>query len=494
MKMTRHNLWVRLLSAGVIIYSVIWTKDVVGAENTQSVVSMNSSREVGTPSYIYGQHSGESENANTQDRPFSDAGHWLQDNGITPHLSVSQFWLGNPGLGIKPNQNQNYTLFYAGADVNLDKMGVIPGATIHFLQMWVPFSSNLELGNQAADFLGGNPPPYLPKVPHLQVLTWEQNLLDDRLMFEIGKRNPGSVFGLSQCNIPLSCVNPILDKSAIFGPSPYTSWGARVQYKFTPALSAQIGAWRTYTAFPFTNGWERSWRNGDWRGETSVFMANVAKRVNWQQETYPFNWEIMAFRNNKHYDDEYYTVDGTSKVYNPDVAVKTHSGVSGYYMTMRKAFWRRDGGRDTTNPSPTALSVHGSWTQVLGSDAYRGMSSLATAGLTWSAPWQSRPHDSYGLTLHWARMTDSEQRYLQDAFDNAGGSGWSVPRNEYSLSLDAAIELTPEVSLIMTGQRIWKTNTWMTPVTSVRPQDGYQFWISLDIYLDKLLGLDPASH
>lgn len=459
MKITHHNLWARILSAGVAVSGMVLASgSVVAADDVE--------------------RSG---------RPLSETGVWLAEHGVTPHLFASQLWLGNPSAGTSTDEHQAYTMLFAGADFNLDKMGLIPGGNIHYMQLWVPFSRNLEYGNEAGGLLAGDPPPYIPKVPHLLRFTYEQKLFDERLSIEVGKSNPGQFFGFTNCNIQTSCVNTILNKTAVFAPAPYAGWGARVGYRFTPALESNVGVWRTYQAFPFTNGWER-W-DDDFDSGNTLLVANVARRVNWSQETYPLNWEVLAFHNFMEYDDVYRTVNGTSKVYDSTSAARTHDGVSGFYLTAKKAIWRRDGGADPRNPAPSAVSLHGSWTQTLGSDVYMGTSTLADVGLIWSGPWQSRPFDSYGLTFRWARFTSDEQRYLQDTFDSLGGTGWRVPRNEYQLAIDASFMLTPEVNLTVTGARTWNNTNWQYASVNVKPEDGYSFWLTATVMMDKLLGL-----
>ncbi|TCL03411.1 carbohydrate porin [Sodalis ligni] len=459
MKITHHNIFTRMLCSGAILCGMVLTSSAALAAG----------------------------DAESSDRPLSDAGAWLSEHGVTPHIMASQLWLGNPSAGTSTNEQQSYTMFFAGADFDLDRMGLIPGGTVHFMQLWVPFSSNTLYGNNAGGMLAGDPPPYIPKVAHLLRFGYEQKLFNDRLSIEVGKSNPGQFVGFTNCNIQSSCVNTVLNKTAGFAPAPYAGWGAHASYHFTPELESNIGVWRTYQAFPFTNGWER-W-DDDYDSGSTLWVANVARRVSWQQEPYPFNWEALAFHNNLQYNDAYSTVNGTSKVYDSSAAVLTHKNVSGFYLTAKKALWRRDGGADLRNPAPSAVSLHGSWSQTLQSDAYTGIATLADAGLIWSGPWQSRPFDSYGLTFRWGRLTDGEHRYLQDMFDSQGGTGWSVPRNEQQLSIDASFMVTPEVNLTMTGSRVWNNTNFQYPYTNVKSEDGYTFWLQVNVMLDKLLGL-----
>lgn len=421
------------------------------------------------------------------ERLLTDAGSWLSGHGITPHLIASQNWLGSINAGITPNKQQSITMLMAGADLDLGRMNFIPGANIHFMQLWVPWVHGLNYGGDVGSLLAGNPPPYIPKVAHLLRFTWEQKLLDDRLEIEAGKSNPGSFFGASNCNVAMSCVNTVLAETAGFAAPPYAGWGLRTGYNFTPEIKSNIGVWRTYQAYPFTNGWEGN--NDDLGTGITIMMANVTRKTTWQKEAYPFNWEVLGFHNFKDYSDVYYTENGTSKVYDSSSPAKKHTGVSGFYLSASKAFWRRDGGSDLSNPSPSALSLHGSVTQAFSPYGNQGISTMADTGVTWSAPWQSRPFDSYGVFFRWAKLSDSEQRYLQDQYNVLGGSGWNVPGNEYQLGLDASIMLTPEVNLQMTGARTWSLNTYQNPYTTVSPRSGYTFWLQLNVMVDKLLGL-----
>ncbi|TLV10718.1 carbohydrate porin [Klebsiella indica] len=424
---------------------------------------------------------------NNDTRPLSDTGKWLTDHGVQLHLMASENWLGSLGAGSITDKRESFTLLTAGADFDLDKMGLIPGGSIHIMQLWVPFTHNIEYGNQVGSLLAGNPPSYLPKVAHLMRFTYEQKLLDDRLELEAGKSNPDLNFGLNYCNVYISCINTLLNDTAVMGAVPYAGWGARIGWNFTPNLKSNIGIWRTYQAYPFTSGWE--WGNDSNNSGTTLLLANLNRHITWQEEPYPFNWEILAFHNLKKYDDPYYTVNGTSKVFDTESAVRTHTGVSGFYITANKTFWRRDGGSDPSNPSPEALSVHGSLAQAMKHYGDQGITTFADLGVTWNAPWQSRPQDSYGVFFRWGRLSDSKQRYLQDEFIAAGGSGWQEPQNEYQLGLDASLMLTPEINIQMSGARTWRLNTYQYAYTASSPRSGYTFWLQLNVMIDKLLGL-----
>src|SRR5476651_2255491 len=105
MKITPHNIWTSMVCSGAILCGI--------APIGNAALAADDAQSAG--------------------RPLSDAGTWLADHGVTPHIMASQLWLGNPSAGTTTNEQQAYTMFFAGADFDLDRMGLIPGGTIHFM-------------------------------------------------------------------------------------------------------------------------------------------------------------------------------------------------------------------------------------------------------------------------------------------------------------------------------------------------------------------------
>ncbi|WP_192458216.1 carbohydrate porin [Musicola keenii] len=425
------------------------------------------------------------------DAPLSETGEWLEQHGVGVHLQASQFYFTNPSAGLQTHESEALTMLLAGADIDLERMNLIPGGKVHFLQLWVPFSHNWDYGTQVGDTLVGNPPPYIPQTAHLMRFTYEQTWgADDRYSLEFGKSNPGMYFGTPQCDSPMACVNTLLVNSVGYSAMPYSGWGARMAWRATPQLTAGVGGWRTYRGYPFTNGWEEGFR-GDGKGENALLAANLVSRQDWRDARYPLNWELMATHSFRSYNEPYYTVNGTSQVTDSSAAARRDSGASALYVGAKKALWRQDGGRDADNRHPTAISGYADMTYLLNEQVDNGLGSLLHTGLILSSPWESRPLDSYSLNVSWLRLTSDEQRFLTDAFRSAGGRGWSPDRNQYQASLTANLFLTPDVELQLIGSRTWKMNNWGNPYTSLIPQNGWSFVIQANLYLDTLLGLTP---
>ncbi|CAB3974358.1 hypothetical protein BCO9919_06226 [Burkholderia cenocepacia] len=86
---------------------------------------------------------------------FWKVGKALQNVGITPSLSLLQFYLDNPSAGQQTGNHQVYTFIAVGADFDLQKMVGFPGATIHFQQLFAPFIVNPLYGAQVGDSIAG---------------------------------------------------------------------------------------------------------------------------------------------------------------------------------------------------------------------------------------------------------------------------------------------------------------------------------------------------
>ena len=401
---------------------------------------------------------------------LSGLGTTLNNWGFTPVFNLVQMYLTNPSVGQQTGNHEALTFISVGGDFDLQKIAGFNGATIHFQQLFVPFTTNLGWGSQVGDVLAGQPGPYVPKVSHLTVFTWEQKAFNDKLDVEVGKSNPGLYFAAPVCNQGFGCQSAILQDNAGMNPPIYSNWGGRVRYNLTPALSVQAGVWRSNPAFPFTNGWE--WTNSV--PDSNTWLANIVYRTTYQTDPYPKSYELMFYHN-------------TATQTDP-LTSATHKGTSGMYVGGRQVVYRPDGGQSSVS-DPTALSVFGSLTTSFDAHASTGLAMTGITGLILEAPFRSRPHDSYSLSFNWATLTSNEQQHLQQQNLAAGGTGYTVGRTELGLKLDANIAVTRSIILSPYVMRTWHTNTWGNPTYSATPKNGYVAGILASIFFDKMLGL-----
>lgn len=417
------------------------------------------------------------------DRPLSGLGRWLTERGITPRLSGTYMYYGNPSTGLDTGKSESVGIVSAGAQFDLGKIVGLKGGTLHFEQLFAHVN-NLNYGNEVGGVLAGKPGPYIPRTSHLTLLTYEQKLLDDKLALEVGKSNAGNYFALPLCNVPVTCGNTILMDTAGFNPPPYANWSARASYDFTPALRMQAGAWRSDAAYPFTDGWERRGNAvGGSAALSSLYVANVVYRTDEHMERYPRTYEALAYYNNGTQTNPYYTTAGTSRLSDPASPARTSDGTGGFYLGAKQTFWRADDGT-------TSLAAWGNLTRAFNPDTTAGIGTMGRAGLTLTGPWRSRPFDSYGLSFGWAQLTQSKQRQIADSHLAASGQPYGVGRNEYSLGLDTVFVLDRGVIIAPYATRIWNANSYMNPSTGRTPRDGWTVGLLMHIQIDDYLGFN----
>ncbi|WP_233806981.1 carbohydrate porin [Paraburkholderia sp. HP33-1] len=401
---------------------------------------------------------------------LAGVGKKMNDWGFTPVFNLTQMYLTNPSVGQQTGNHEALTFISVGGDFDLQKIAGFNGATIHFQQVWVPFTTNLGWGKQVGDVLVGQPGPYVPKVSHLGIFTWEQKAFDNRLDVEVGKSSPDFYFAAPVCNTGFACQSAILQDNAGMNPPLYVNWGGRVRYNLTPAISVQVGVWRSNPAFPFTNGYE--WT--DTVPDSNVWLANVTYRTSYATDPYPKSYEALFYYN-------------TATQTDPLTAA-TRKGTSGAYFGGRQVVYRPDGGKSGVS-DPTALSVFGSLTTSFDSHASTGLAVTGITGLILEAPFRSRPHDSYSLSFLWATLTPNEQAFLKQQNLAAGGTGYTVGRTQLALKLDANIAVTRSIVVSPYVMRSWNTNTWGNPLYAGTPRNGIAAGVLATVFFDKMLGL-----
>ncbi|MGF6969375.1 porin [Paraburkholderia sp. WC7.3g] len=393
--------------------------------------------------------------------PFAGFGKKLNSLGVRPIFNLIQMYLANPSAGSDTRNHEAVSIVSYGADFDLERLMGLSGTLIHFVQL-ATFSTNDAYGMQVGDSIVGPSAPFLPKVSHLGVFTIEKKAFGNRLDVEFGKTNPGLNFGLPTCNTGFGCQN------MPYAPPVYSDWGGRVAYSVTPELTVQAGLFRHNAASAFTNGWEWS-DNGT---GSNTILANLTYKTTFATTRYPYSFEVLYYRD-------------SAEQTNP-LTSATHKGTSYLYFAGKKTVWRPDDADE--HGSPSALSVFGTLLTTLDQYSSRGLQNYASGGLTWDGPFKSRPHDSYSVQVNWTRLTGDEQKFLQNSSYDAG-SRYTVPRNEFTLSLNANIQVTDSIIVTPYVSRTWGINTFSNPMSPVAPRNGYAGGVLMIAFFDKMLGL-----
>ena len=136
------------------------------------------------------------------------------------------------------------------------------------------------------------------------------------------------------------------------------------------------------------------------------------------------------------------------------------------------------------------MAAYANLTHTLDEDTTNGVGTQGNAGLILSAPFRSRPFDSYSVNVNWAQLTSREQRFLEEAHAATGGGNYNPGRNEYAVSLDANFILTDSIVVSPFVLRTWGANSWLNPYTGVNPRDGYAAGLLFHVQFDEMLGLN----
>lgn len=413
-------------------------------------------------------------NGDTGPGPLAPYSKKLRDAGITFDLNMLNIYVGNPSMGQKTGQYENVTLFDAGIDLDLEKLIDLPGSTVRFHYLYVPWTYNSgTFGTYGGDSLIGNSGPYIPDEWHLRQFIWEQKLFDNRLETSFGIDQAANYFAAPLCNQPFLCQLGSLQHGVGFNPPPYANWSARAAYHFTPEWTAQVGFWRSNTAFPFTNGWE------GWNGKVtlpsgyvleeaneSLYLANLVYQTTPKTDLYPRHYEAMFYHN-----------DGQQSSLSTG---KTHDGTNGMYLGARQTVWR-----ESDDPTATSVSLYASLYASFDRENGYGLQNELDAGITINGPFASRPYDSYSLKFVWNRLTNDAQSYLKTS--NLGR--YTVGRDEMSIGVDANFVLAGDVIFQPWVNYVWNTNSLQNPTASGNPKDGIAAGFTLVVLLGKTLGL-----
>jgi porin len=354
--------------------------------------------------------------------------------------------------------------------------------------MFVPTTHNTEgYGNLAGGDIIGQPGPFIPLYPHLIRFTWEQKLFNDRLDLEFGKANVGTWIVLPVCLVPFACQSPLTqyDGGAGEAPTPYANWLARVAYNPTPKLTMQVSEYRSTANFPWTNGWElNKTKIHGVRGDSNVYVADLAYRSNYQTDKYPKFYELSFYHNTAMQKEELSTGSGYS---NPIADI--HHGTNGMYAAGRQTIYRLDGGKP--GPSPNALSLYAALNQSFDLSNVSGLETDVKTGIISEGFFKRRPHDSFSIKFSWMRITNNEQLYLQAQNLAAGGTGYHTPRSEYGLGPEATFVFKRYIFMPF-AQRVWNPDTVMHPFFAGKVQSGWGVGGMIIFRIDSVLGL--TSH
>ena len=406
--------------------------------------------------------------------------------GLTFDVNIYDFYQANPTMGLRPGNQSNSAYFVLSMTADMQKLAGISGGTINFTQTFFGLVRNLNMAADIGDTTVGYQPPYNPNNNRLSLFTYQQKLLDDRLVVEFGRTHPDRYYGLPPCNSINSCFQDLFYINAGWTSPLYGVWGANIAYKLSPTTYIQTGAFSVNPNTNVLSGYDFGYE----RLAGAVVMSEIGYRTDYTQTTYPGRASLTGFYNTADHDDNFKTVLGTPRGLNPGSPVLQKSGTSGIVLTGTQTVWRADGGREVDNPRPTAVSLYTGTGYAV--DPTIPIRFNSFAGILLQAPDQSRPNDTYGLKANWQRLNANYADFLSQANFISGGSGAPYSRDKLIFEANAHIDVGAGVILEPVVQYVVNPNSFWNPYTARRAKDGIYAGFTLVVPLGTLLGLAPG--
>ncbi|CAO4185359.1 carbohydrate porin [Methylorubrum aminovorans] len=409
----------------------------------------------------------------------------MAERGLTFDVNVYNFYQANPSAGLRTGEQSNSTYFVLSMTADMQRLAGIAGGAIKFTQTFFGNVRNLNMAADIGDTTLGYQPPFNPNSNRLSLLTYQQKLLDDRLVVEFGRTHPDRYYGLPPCNSINSCFQDLFYINAGFTSPLYAVWGANAAYQLSPSTYIQAGA---FSVNPGTNALS----GYDWGYERlsgALVMTEIGYKTDYTMTAYPGRASLTGFVNTADHDDNFKTVLGTSRGLNPGTPALQKTGTSGIVLTGTQTVWRADGGL-VANPHPTAISLYTGTGYAFDPTVPIRFNSFF--GVLLQAPDQSRPNDTYGLKMNWQRLSENYTQFLADANFISGGSGAPYSRDKFVFEANAHLDVGAGVILEPVVQYVVNPNTFWNPYTPRRAKDGFYGGFTLVVPLGTLLGLAPG--
>ena len=232
--------------------------------------------------------------------------------------------------------------------------------------------------------------------------------MGDHLDIEIGATHPAYYYALFNCDSINSCFQDLLYLNAGYTSYKFSVPGANFAYQVTPTVYAQAGVFANQQNANDHVGYDF----GSEKYNGVLGMGEIGSKTTFATNPYPYSVSVTGFFTTQDHVDY-----NAATAYNG--VTRISNGTSGIVVQADKVVWRRDGGADPTNVSPTALKFYTSIGTAI--DSTTPIQSDIWVGATLLSPFVGRPADRFGLKFNWERLNPSYTQYLTAANAVSGG-------------------------------------------------------------------------
>ncbi|MBB4127342.1 porin [Xanthomonas translucens] len=388
----------------------------------------------------------------------ADSEGWLDEHGIAPRFVWSNDYARNADGGLSRG-DRNAGGVVAGADLDLERLFGIPGATVHATGAWYygDSLSQRQIGN-AVKVQGYW---YPQQQAQLAQLTWEQAFDDGRWQLVAGRMNTTWQFARSRYGCRFvgasDCPFQLSQADGGFVGFPYVNWGAKLRYK-PGAAYVSVGAFELNPQRKNNDGFD--WSTADHNGvlgtlevgyEPDPALGRGAPR-----------YVAGIWYNSADYSDLRYNQSGGLRGLVGGQARMYDGGRWGTYVMGERALYRPQG-----MAGKRMLVAFGNIAAPL--DSRQTYDLQATAGLYYSGPFASRPADGLGVMANYYRFSADQQGYMNDLLRKRGAAP-GISRNETLFELNYSyrvgrlpLSLVPNVQCIVNPDILGNTGARRAP-------------------------------
>jgi porin len=411
--------------------------------------------------------------------PLAHFADWLEDSGVNFRGSLIDQWARNPSGGVQEGET-NVGQFNAGLDLNLQKLVDLPGAYFHFV---VYRDYGFALNQEYTGTFTKEQYIYKNAFPqwHLGLFAWEQTLLNDNLDIFIGRLGATNYYGhlVTNCQFISGtlCGEPrILVSEAGLSLLPSATWGTNIKYRPTAHTYIETGIFEVNPSVQPSNGLH--WSTASATGFT-VPVEWAWVKSNPQATAYPFEVKAGGFVSTSPLSDPFYNTKGESLGLFKGTARIDDTDRQGVYAMADRVIWRPD------PSSSESINLFGGVVQML--EEAEIMRNQVYAGVVWTAPFKSRPQDTFGFSVSEFELTPGERDFLRDARVREGGSGTEAA-SQFDFEATYSFHVMRGVELMSSLQYMVHPDNSTLPDTTTIPKNLFAIALGIRVDLGYALG------
>ncbi|MNZ15647.1 Porin B precursor [compost metagenome] len=405
--------------------------------------------------------------------PLAELGTQLAERGIKTRATFLSLALKNLDTGPRPHSFGNSGDLFLGADLDLEKMAGLDGASLHveetlfILDRGTGQPTSRAWQGAVGSYFGGAPIHNDIGANQLSLLTWQQQWLGGRLDTHLGRTNARRYFLIYNCESQITCNDPVIDASTGVLPPPYGSWGGYFKYGLTPTTYLHAGAFESNPVDYLKKRHGLDFSTTDASGTSLLF--GMGRREGREQNPYSSHYELNGYHN-------------TASQTDPLTGTREH-GSSGAFFKFQQTVWRADQGQ---GDDPQAAQLFGSLSAA--ADDKQPFRHFAEAGISFFAPFD-RPRDKLNFKASYLRLNPHQLEFQRQSRIVAGGDPSRGSRDVYALETNAHFALTRHLSLEPSVQYLFNPDNYYNPGAREISGDGFVVGLQVTLDVGSLLGL-----